>query len=111
TGGVFLCLTAWKGVGVVDNLTADQVNTFADGAAATCSVPEVANKIIRETGTGRSFLMDGGGTRHAIPTGGVFLCLRAWKGTPLLDNLTVDQVNTFADGAAATCSVPEVANK
>ena len=106
TGGVFLCFYEWKGLPLYDNLSAQQTGAFADGATATCSIPEANNTLLRGR-DGTSYFVDSGGTRHWIPTGGVFLCFYAWKGLPLYEGLTGDQIAAFAEGSSASCSVPE----
>ena len=110
TGGVFNCLTAWKGHPVVAGATQAQVDAFPSGPPATCTVPEAANKILRLGSTPTTYLVDESGVRHPIPTGGVFNCLTGWKATPVL-SVSQAQLESFATGGNATCSVPEAVNK
>ena len=110
SGGVYLCFTRWKGVAVWDGLSSQQVDTFADGPAAACSIPEAHNTLLRVSATGASYYVDGAGTKHPIQSGGVYLCFRNWKGLALYDNLAQEDVDAFATGGPAACSVPEAYN-
>jgi hypothetical protein len=105
----YYCRSTWGGV-VLDNLSQAAVDAFPDGAPATCTIPEAHNTIVRVGATGTSYYVDDGGVRHWIPDGGVYLCLKEWKGIGVLDNLSQAAVDAFPDGAPATCTIPEAHN-
>ncbi len=109
-GGVYLCLKEWKGYPVYENLSQGAVDAFPEGNAATCTIPEAYNTVIRVGATGKSYLVDGAGVRHSIPDGGVYLCLKEWKGYPVYENLSQGAVDAFPEGNAATCTIPEAYN-
>ena len=107
-GGVYLCLTAWDGVGVIDGTQA-QLNTFPVGSNESCQVTQAFNSII-EGSNKTSYYVDGSGTAHWIPNGGVFSCLYYWDGVALLNNLSQAQLNTFPVGSNESCQVTHAFN-
>jgi hypothetical protein len=109
-GGVFLCLTEWKGVPVYGNLSQAAVDAFPEGGWASCTIPEAYNTIVRVGATGTAYFVDGGGVKHWIKDGGVFLCLTEWKGVSVYENLSQGAVDAFAEGGWASCTIPEAFN-
>jgi hypothetical protein len=109
-GGVYLCLKEWKGYALKDNLTQAAVDAFAVGSAATCTIPEAHNTIVRVAATGKSYFVDGSGVRHWIKDGGVYNCLYYWKGVPAYENLSQGAVDAFPEGGWASCTIPEAYN-
>jgi hypothetical protein len=109
-GGVYLCLTEWHGVQVVDGETQAQVEAYSAGADETCTIPQAFNTIVRVGATGVSYFVDGEGVRHWIPDGGVYLCLKEWKGYPEYESLSQGAVDAFPEGSQASCTIPEAFN-
>lgn len=110
-GGTYLCLTAWRGYPVIDNLAQSQADAFTAGDSQQCAPREAYGHVIRVGSTGTSYLVDTAGTRHWIPNGGVYLCLLYWKNSPLIDNATQQQVDAFPDGSDASCVATEAFNR
>jgi hypothetical protein len=68
------------------------------------------DRIIRNAATGASYYVDSGGVRHAIPDGGVYLCLTKWKRVRAY-NVTQATIDRFPTGDAAGCTIPQAFNK
>ncbi len=102
-GGTFLCLTAWKGIALV-NVLPDQAATLTEGNAAMCRVDEAAGSIVRKS-DGTAYYVDSNLVRHHIPDGGTYECL-VNQGAPVIDNVTQEQVDAIAAGDDATCAPP-----
>ena len=76
----------------------------------SCTIPQAFNTIVRVGATGASYFVDGGGVRHWIPNGGVFLCLREWDGLPEYESLSQGAVDAFPEGGHASCTIPQAFN-
>ncbi len=109
-GGVYLCMTEWHGIEVVDDETQAEVEAYSAGADETCTIPQAFNTIVRVGATGASYFVDGEGVRHWIPDGGVFLCLREWDGLAEYESLSQGAVDAFPEGGRASCTIPQAFN-
>jgi hypothetical protein len=97
-GGVFSCLYYWDGVPLYDNLSPQQIATFPTGSNESCQVTQAFNTIIRGS-DGTSYYVDGFGVAHWIQDGATYNCLVYGEGLPPWNNVTQDQVDTFAQGS------------
>lgn len=68
------------------------------------------DRIVRNAASGASYFVDGGGVRHSVPDGGVYLCLTAWKRVRVY-NVSQSTIDRFPAGDVAGCTVPEAFNK
>jgi hypothetical protein len=103
-GGTYLCLTVWRGKGVIDDATNEQVASLTEGDAASCRVDEAADHVLRQS-DGTAWFVDGDLVRHHVPDGGTYECLIA-AGKPLIDDVTAEHVDALSVGDDATCTQP-----
>jgi hypothetical protein len=97
-GGTFSCLYYWDGVAMYSPVTVQQADTFARGSNESCEVTQAFNTVIRQS-NGTSYYVDDSGVAHWIQNGATYDCLVYGEGLPLYNNLSQQQIDTFAQGS------------
>jgi hypothetical protein len=103
-GGTYLCLTAWNGKEVIDNVSDDQINALPMGGAQSCTVTQAADRIIRRSGDGAAWYVDGNAVAHPIPNGGTYNCLTYLYGKQVINNVSDGQINALPMAGNDVCT-------
>jgi hypothetical protein len=97
-GGTFSCLYYWDGVSLWSNLSVQQLDTFPVGSNESCQVTKAFNTVLRQS-DGTAWYVDDSGDRHWIQNGATYNCLVDGEGLGLYNDVSVNQVDTFAEGS------------
>jgi hypothetical protein len=97
-GGTFSCLYYWDDVPMYNDLNVQQIDTFPRGPNESCEVTQAFNTVIRES-NGTAYYVSDPGVAHWIQNGATYNCLVYGEDLPLWNDVSQQQVNTFAQGS------------